>query len=122
MNANNLSNNDAVWDKAALLQRIGGSEALVTTLANLFLNQAPGLMAELHSALAACDAEAIRQHSHKLKGSAGDLALTQLARVAAKIEGLARVNAPQEAQACESALAAAMEGATSALTQHINTP
>jgi PAS domain S-box-containing protein len=77
------------FDRAALLDRLGGDEALIADLVQLFLADGLPRVARIKAALAAGDFATLRAEAHALKGSAGELALTSLAEAAGVLERLA---------------------------------
>jgi signal transduction histidine kinase/CheY-like chemotaxis protein/HPt (histidine-containing phosphotransfer) domain-containing protein len=64
--------------------------ALVAALARSFTTTAPEMLARLEDAVHAGDPKAVAQHAHRLKGSAANLGVDQLAQVCADLENQAR--------------------------------
>jgi two-component system sensor histidine kinase/response regulator len=60
------------WSPAALVERLGGDEALARQLAAIFVAECPRMMAAVRDAVSAGDALAIRRAAHALKGSVGN--------------------------------------------------
>jgi PAS domain S-box-containing protein len=81
---------DAELDRAAALAHTGGDPALLGELAAIFRGDCPRLLAALHGALAAGNAEGLRVAAHTLKGSLACLGAVPAARQAQQLEGLAR--------------------------------
>jgi len=76
----------ACWDRAAALERLGGDEALLNELIDLFFNDYPALAARLTEALARGDLASLREPAHTLKGSLKYLGLPTTAGLAQQIE------------------------------------
>ena len=100
-------------DRTRILSRLGGDEALMAEVVQLFLEDCPAHVAAIEQAAAAGDVPRVRSAAHALKGSAGNLSADRLADAAAALEQLAndgRVDALTDAAARVSARAsAAME-------------
>jgi signal transduction histidine kinase/CheY-like chemotaxis protein/HPt (histidine-containing phosphotransfer) domain-containing protein len=60
---------EAPFDRAAVLQRLGGDEQTLRELAALFVETCPQLLAEAQAALEACDCQTLARAAHTLKGS-----------------------------------------------------
>jgi two-component system, sensor histidine kinase and response regulator len=58
-----------VIDEPALMERLEGDRQLLKELADLYLEDEPGLLAQIERSLQAGDAELLRRTSHTLKGS-----------------------------------------------------
>ena len=69
-----------VWDQARALAAIGGNTVALAALRKLFLDELPGMQAQLGQAHAAGDAAAMRAILHKLKASCGFVGAARLAR------------------------------------------
>lgn len=75
-----------ILDSSIGLLSTGGDSSLLKELVELFLEIAPPQLASLATAVAAGDAETVRQEAHSLKGSAGALGATAIRDLAAEIE------------------------------------
>jgi two-component system sensor histidine kinase/response regulator len=64
------STSGAVLDLENALARLGGDRQLFADMVGYFLEDAPKLLREIHSAVEAKDANAMRMKSHALKGLA----------------------------------------------------
>jgi len=80
----------AAFDRALLLARLGGDEALLALVVQLFLEDCPGRLAAIRQAVDARDAEALEASAHALKGAAANLSASRLMAAAAALEGAAR--------------------------------
>jgi len=96
------------------LQDTAGAE-FVIELVDTFLEEAPGMLAELRSARAAQDADRFRRAAHSIKSNANTFGAQVLAALARELElkGLAIDSAGNEAAI--DALAAELEHAAAAL-------
>jgi HPt (histidine-containing phosphotransfer) domain-containing protein len=75
-----------IMDLDAAAAKLGGDQALLSELAELFCNETPKLIDALRLALGTRDASAIRSAAHSLKGSLGVFAATHAANLAASLE------------------------------------
>ena len=87
---NELANNEALWNRETALRRLGGNELLLNKIADMFLSQIDQKQKTMNDAVLALDAEAIRFHSHALKGVSGDVGADALKERAAQMEFLAK--------------------------------
>jgi histidine phosphotransfer protein HptB len=69
----------------AELQATAGAE-FVAELVDTFLEEMPGMLAELRAALAAADAERFRRAAHSLKSNANTFGAHELAAMARQLE------------------------------------
>jgi signal transduction histidine kinase/DNA-binding response OmpR family regulator len=60
---------DPIFDLAAALQRVGGDEALLKELIEVFVEEYPAWLADLEAAVAAADAKWVRRAAHTIKGA-----------------------------------------------------
>ena len=67
------------------LQDAAGAD-FVAELVGTFLEEAPGMLAELRAAWAACDAERFRRAAHSLKSNSHTFGATALGALAREIE------------------------------------
>lgn len=79
-----------VFDRQALLTRLGGNEALIQKFVSMFFESADEHMTQLRQAARAGDADQLRAKAHALKGSAGNVGACALSMAAAKLETAAR--------------------------------
>ncbi|MBF0412562.1 MAG: transporter substrate-binding domain-containing protein [Desulfamplus sp.] len=82
----------AVFDREALLQRVGGDWSLFDKLVPIFLESFQEGISELHSHIAEQDLNGIYLQSHKLKGMCLSIGADILADFAKQIEYIARHN------------------------------
>jgi signal transduction histidine kinase/DNA-binding response OmpR family regulator len=75
-----------LFDKAAALKRTGGDTELLRELVQMFLQECPGLLREIHAAIAAHDTPKLRRVSHTLKGAVGTFAAQPAYEAAQRLE------------------------------------
>ena len=73
------------------LKEISGSD-FINELIDAFLEDAPNMLANLSSALAAQDVESFRRNAHSLKSNANTFGATELGALAKELEYMAREN------------------------------
>ena len=79
-----------VFDEAALLDLVGGDQALMREIIGLFLDEAPRLLAQIRSALADGNITALQFAAHALKGSVGNMAAVRAFGASLDLETAAR--------------------------------
>jgi CheY-like chemotaxis protein/HPt (histidine-containing phosphotransfer) domain-containing protein len=77
------------FDESDLLKRLHGDKELAAEIVRLFVEECPGLLDGIRTALDRRDAAAARRAAHKLKGAAGTASATGIAEAAALMEVLA---------------------------------
>jgi signal transduction histidine kinase/CheY-like chemotaxis protein/HPt (histidine-containing phosphotransfer) domain-containing protein len=90
----------AIIDRAVALKRTGGDAKLLRELVQMFLQECPGLLTEIHAAIAAHDAPKLRLASHTLKGVVGTFAAQPAYEAAERLERMGRqgdLNGSEEA-------------------------
>lgn len=85
-----IAEEEPVFDREALLGRIGGNAAMVDRFVCMFLTSADEHMALLCQAAAENDYAQIRAKAHALKGSAANVGACRLSVAAATLEGAMR--------------------------------
>jgi signal transduction histidine kinase/DNA-binding response OmpR family regulator len=98
-----------VADKTAALKRTGGDAQLLRELVQMFLQEYPGLLAEIHAAIAAPDAPKLRRASHTLKGAVGTFAAQSACEAAERLEQMGRQGDLNGSDEAYGALEAAIE-------------
>jgi len=78
----------AIFDE---LKQISGDD-FINELVDAFLEDAPHMIGEMHTALAARDVESFRRNAHSLKSNAQTFGATELATLAKELEFMARDN------------------------------
>ena len=89
----------AVFDPGQMLQNIGGDQALVYQLVQLFLERHADIMSDIRQALADGDIQTVERAAHTLKGTAGNLCAPEVALAASQLEAVGRLGTLHEAPA-----------------------
>ena len=79
-----------VLDMAEALERVGGDRQLLREMAQLFLDECPGLVSSVRQALTDLDADAAAGAAHSLKGSVGTFGAHAAHEAALAVETAAR--------------------------------
>jgi len=74
------------FDRVQVLENLGGDEALLKQIAELFVADWPDSLAHLHAAIAAADAEALRRAAHSVKGSVSNFGAERAVQAAKDLE------------------------------------
>jgi HPt (histidine-containing phosphotransfer) domain-containing protein len=111
--------NNAPYDRAAVLENIGGDEALLAEIAGIFIADWPESAARLRAALAAGDAAAIRSAAHSVKGAVGNFSATRAVEAARALEFAGRDGDLAAAPQLLDATIAAVEEVVAALSADI---
>ena len=77
-------------DLPVALARVGDDEELLREIAQIFVAQCPGVLAEVRAAAEAGDAGALERTAHALKGSVSNLGAETARLVAGEIEEMVR--------------------------------
>jgi two-component system, sensor histidine kinase and response regulator len=102
-------------DRIRALQRPGAPD-LVTKLIDLYLQSTPDWLGRLRDAVAAGDAEALRQAAHGLKSSSGNLGAQPLAALCKTLEERGRMRQLEDAPALLAAVETRYQQLREALT------
>jgi CheY-like chemotaxis protein/HPt (histidine-containing phosphotransfer) domain-containing protein len=86
-----------VFDRAELLERIGGREEMLGRFIEMFTRNVAGYMTALLSAAERGDGEQLRIQAHTIKGAAGNISARRMRETAAAIEAHAREGLLNEA-------------------------
>jgi signal transduction histidine kinase/CheY-like chemotaxis protein len=73
-----------------VLARVGGDRELLAEISRLFVDDAPGHLDRIRTALDCSDAEALRRAAHALKGAAANFNATALVAAARQMEDIGR--------------------------------
>ena len=100
----------AVFDRALALSRVGGDVELLKEIAELFLDDYPKSLSELHQAVESGDARRVERTAHGLKGSVSNFGARPVVDAALQLETMGRaqklVEVEQVLHTLELALAA----------------
>jgi HPt (histidine-containing phosphotransfer) domain-containing protein len=77
---------NTVFDKSALLERLGGNEELFAEVVGIFLKDMPVQLKALKDALNANDAETVWKKAHRIKGASANIGAHETSDVALAIE------------------------------------
>ena len=80
------AHNDPLWNIAKARQSVGGDEALLRELLQIFLEESPRNLAALEKAIQTSDARCVETVAHTLKGELGYLGMTDAAQQARDLE------------------------------------
>ena len=84
------------WDSA--LENVGGDEAMLRELAEMFFAECPKLMQQIREHIAAADGPELRRAAHTLKGSAHVFGAAAAAEAAHRLEEIGREEAFADAE------------------------
>jgi two-component system, sensor histidine kinase and response regulator len=79
-----------VLDFNRLLEQFDGDLELLHQISEIFLEELPNLLSQIHGAVKQRDCEALERSAHSLKGAAGNFTLGTLVATAQRLEILAR--------------------------------
>jgi len=77
-----------IVDVADALARLEGNQVLLDEIVQIFLQQYPRLLAEIHQSLSSADCHALTSAVHTLGSSAGQVWVTNALAIARRIEGM----------------------------------
>lgn len=104
-----------VMDLAAAMERFDGDRDLFLTLAEMFLERSPVVLAAIQTALADNNFPMLAKEAHKLKGSAMEFCARPTVAAAGQLEESARRSAVNEVGALEERVHAEVQRLTAAL-------
>jgi two-component system sensor histidine kinase/response regulator len=103
--------------RATLLERVEGDQELLAEIINLFLDDAPRLMAAMRGDLAQADMALLERLAHSMKGAAGNLSANFTAAAAMQLEKNAKAGEAEPAKASLANLEASVERLLPALAE-----
>lgn len=86
----------AIFDRVAVLERLCGDEMLLAEVTDLFLQDVPRQIGILQQAVSAGDLQLTRLQAHTLKGAAGNFGALALQKAALRLERVAAGEDPGE--------------------------
>jgi HPt (histidine-containing phosphotransfer) domain-containing protein len=95
-----------VFNRASLLERLGGDEQLLARVVGLFLEDCPARLMAIHEAVDARSPDRIRAEAHALKGAAANLSAGELVEAARRLEQIGAEGRVEAAEAAWERLAA----------------
>lgn len=81
------------FDLDEALERVGGDQELLKEIADLFLEDAPGLVDGIRAAIEKKDPEALQRAAHSLKGSVANFGAEETVALAFQLEQMGREGA-----------------------------
>ena len=85
-----MAGNELTWNTSMTLEQLGGDEALMHEILDIFLVEAPKHLDTLRCAVARGTAETIETAAHTLKGELGYLGIPEISQRAAEMEDMGR--------------------------------
>jgi PAS domain S-box-containing protein len=106
---------DYVMDEERLLERVGGDRKALGELVELFLTDAPRLLALIGEAIEAKDAGALQAAAHTLKGAVSNFAAPAASEAAARLQQIGESDRMGDARAVADVLGSELERLRGAL-------
>jgi HPt (histidine-containing phosphotransfer) domain-containing protein len=100
---------DENLDRASILERLDGSQELLTELVQLFLVEAPQLIEAMRKALQQGDMQELGRSAHSMKGAAGNFSAHGTVSAASQLENYAKKGDAESAKATLATLEAIVE-------------
>jgi PAS domain S-box-containing protein len=110
-----------VFDRPGFLSRLEGDEVLGNEIIEMFLEECPKLLQNVHRAAEQGDASALHRAAHALKGSVGDMAAPQAFDAARDLEQKGRDGDLKEVDAALTGLEEAVQRLVHELSSRDNT-
>jgi HPt (histidine-containing phosphotransfer) domain-containing protein len=88
----NVQSKKSSVNMTELLARVDGDMSLLKEIVEIFLCDAPNLIADIQNSIACGDAKALERSAHALKGSVGNFAAKSAFEAAFKLEQIGRNN------------------------------
>jgi two-component system sensor histidine kinase/response regulator len=110
-----------VFDLGAALDRVEGDRELLQELVDLFLEECPRLVGEIHKGLRSGDANLVRRPAHSLKSALGNLSAARSFDAAYRLELLSRDAPLNELETAVSLLDDELSTLRAAMQQFLDT-
>ncbi len=81
-----------IFDKDNALNIIGGDEDLLRDIVEIFITDIPQQISEIKEAVNSCNADALQESSHKLKGAVSNFGEIATFKTAFKLETMGKEN------------------------------
>ncbi len=94
-----LAGSGSGYDRASVIERLGGDEELFLTVASMYVQDSPGYRQALQAAVDSTDIEALAREAHTIKGLFSTFSCEPLALLARDVENLAKEGRFEEAAA-----------------------
>jgi len=108
---------EVVLDREEALESLGGNQAVLREIADIFLEDTPRRREEIRSAVAAGDLGSLRRAVHSLQGAIGYLHAGPAAAAAFRLELKAEIGDPLDTTAALAALERSLDELTAAVAQ-----
>jgi HPt (histidine-containing phosphotransfer) domain-containing protein len=79
-----------LFDRAGMLERLGGDEQLLDEVLAVFTEELPGMVADLRTAVSGRSADAVMRAAHSIKGALLNISADSSADLALRLEELGR--------------------------------
>jgi PAS domain S-box-containing protein len=112
----------AAIDEARLLERVGGDREALRELVNVFLTDAPSLLARIKEAIDAKDTRAVQAAAHTVKGAVSNFAASSATEAAARLQQTGEGNDLGSARAASDVLRRELERVRDALSALVSRP
>jgi len=89
-NQNEQIDDNNIFDRQSLMERVGGNEEILKNIIQLFLEETPRQLKDIEGQLISGDIEAATNGAHSIKGSAGNFGAIQMSEAAYSLEQLCR--------------------------------
>ena len=96
-------------DREMVLDRVGGDVELLQEIASIFLEEYPGLFAEIRAAVAAKNPRQLERAAHSLKGSVSNFGAEDATSAAYNLEKIGREGRMQDAPGAQDLLERELE-------------
>ncbi len=77
-----------VFDRQLLLERMGGDDELLDDVLSIFIEEIPGMMSEIRTAVSGEDAPALERSAHFMKGALLNISADSPAELVSRLEQL----------------------------------
>lgn len=108
------------WEEA--LEAVDGSEEILIELAQLFLDEGPGMMQAIRAAIDAGDVRQLQRHAHSLKSSARIFRAEPVTQAAFKLEAMGRDGDLSQAEEAWAELGQEIRKLNEALADQLDRP
>ncbi len=81
-----------VFDYDEFLHRIDGDVELLKEVITIFLEDTPGLLANLYAGIRNCDTNAVERAVHTLKGAAANISAKRLQQLSQQVQQMLKKN------------------------------
>jgi two-component system sensor histidine kinase/response regulator len=86
------------FDRDELLDRLGGDAVLMQQMIDLFVDECPRLLDEMHAAIGRGDLDAVRRSAHAFRGAAANFSSGSAVAASLRLEEAAALGNAREAE------------------------